>query len=244
MSLPDFQFSTEFANTVNRLRAGTANQPTELPPVEDRVTLPEAECKQRIHWLAERIPEGARVLDLGCGPGKILHHLKRLRNVSELGLERESEYLKRCAELGVQALPTDFNNLEDPHLLHACGQKWDVVLALDTLFYWHCPAAILAALADRCDKFFISVGNIGQLKIRMAQLRGEQIYWPNNVGNKFTPEINLHTWTISGFVHWASQLGYEVKPAARRSISEVFKPLGILPSLFSRFVVYELTPKS
>lgn len=243
MSPPEIEFSEEFSNTVDRLRAGTALPPDESPPAENPVSLSEAECKQRIHWLAERIPDGASVLDLGCGPGEILHHLKRLRNVSELGLERETKYLKRCGELGVRALRADFNNLEDSHLLHACGQKWDVVLAMDTLFYWHCPAAILAALADRCDKFFISVGNIGQLKIRMAQLRGEQIFWPNSVGNRFTPEINLHTWTINGFVHWAGQLGYEVRPVARRSISAVFKPLGILPGLFSRFVVYELTPR-
>lgn len=243
MSLPEIEFTAEFSSAVEQLRAGTPIPPTEFPRVENQVTKPEAECKQRIHWLAERIPEGARVLDLGCGPGEILHHLKRLRNVSELGLEREPEYLQRCAELGVRALRADFNNLEDPHLLHACGHEWDIVLAMDTLFYWHCPAAILAALADRCGKLFISVGNIGQLKIRMAQLRGEQIFWPNSVGNKFTPEINLHTWTINGFVHWASQLGYDVKPVARRSVSAMFKPLGILPSLFSRFVVYELTPR-
>ena len=46
--------------------------------------------------ISDWIPDGARVLDLGCGNGALLNHLQQ-RNISGYGLEIEPKY---CSSSG------------------------------------------------------------------------------------------------------------------------------------------------
>jgi len=243
----EITFSPEFTDAVNRLRLGTNAPVGERAMPDTTEMLPESKFKPRIQWLANRIPDGARVLDLGCGPGEVLHFLHRYKRADGLGLDRENEYLENCRRIGVRALYADFSNLDDTNLRYACGQRWDVVLILDTLFYWRNPAVVLAALADRCMKMYVTIGNTAHIKFRLKHLLGRQIFWPNTRGTPqgpvFSLEWDLHAWTYSGFIVWAGNLGYTVRPVARRSVNAAFKRLGLFPSLFARSVVYELVPR-
>jgi methionine biosynthesis protein MetW len=79
--------------------------------------------------IAQLVPKGSRVLDLGCGDGALLALLKTQRNCSVYGIEIDDQNVLRCLERGVDVLQID---LEDGLSLFA-DSSFDVVLQIDTL---------------------------------------------------------------------------------------------------------------
>ena len=82
-----------------------------------------------MHALARLVPEGSRVLDLGCGDGAMLAHLKQTRACSGYGIEIDDANVLACVQRGVNVIQL---NLEDGLALFD-DSSFDVVLQLDTL---------------------------------------------------------------------------------------------------------------
>ena len=79
--------------------------------------------------IAGLVPEGARVLDLGCGNGELLAHLRDRRRCSGYGIEIDDANVLACARRGVNVIQL---NLEEGLALFE-DDSFDVVLQLDTL---------------------------------------------------------------------------------------------------------------
>jgi methionine biosynthesis protein MetW len=79
--------------------------------------------------IADLVPEGSRVLDLGCGSGELLAHLQRRKACSGYGVEIDDANVQACIQRGVQVIQL---NLEDGLALFD-DASFDVVLQLDTL---------------------------------------------------------------------------------------------------------------
>ena len=54
-----------------------------------------------LHVLAQLVPVGSRVLDLGCGDGALLHHLQKHRGCSGYGVELADTNVQACVQRGV-----------------------------------------------------------------------------------------------------------------------------------------------
>ncbi|HEY5083974.1 MAG TPA: methionine biosynthesis protein MetW, partial [Rhizomicrobium sp.] len=57
--------------------------------------------------IAEMIPEGARVLDVGCGDGALLEHLVRTKNVDGRGVELSQQNVNACVARGLAVVQGD-----------------------------------------------------------------------------------------------------------------------------------------
>ena len=85
--------------------------------------------RKDIELIAELVPQGSRVLDLGCGNGELLAHLRDHRQCSGYGIEIDDANVLACHQRGVNVIQL---NLEDGLALFE-DQSFDVVLQLDTL---------------------------------------------------------------------------------------------------------------
>jgi methionine biosynthesis protein MetW len=85
--------------------------------------------RRDLEVIADLVPEGSRVLDLGCGNGELLAHLQRHRGCSGYGVELADEGVLACTKRGVNVVQL---NLEDGLALFE-DRSFDVVLQLDTL---------------------------------------------------------------------------------------------------------------
>lgn len=79
--------------------------------------------------IANLVPPGSRVLDLGCGGGELLAHLKQHRGCSGYGIEIADANVLACAQRGVNVIQL---NLEEGLALFE-DHSFDVVLQLETL---------------------------------------------------------------------------------------------------------------
>jgi methionine biosynthesis protein MetW len=81
------------------------------------------------HAIAELVPKGSRVLDLGCGDGAMLDYLQRERGCSGYGIELADANVLACVARGVNVIQL---NLDDGLAIFE-DASFDVVLQIDTL---------------------------------------------------------------------------------------------------------------
>ena len=85
--------------------------------------------RKDLEIIASLVPEGSRVLDLGCGNGELLAHPQTHRGCSGYGIEIADDNVLACAQRGVDVIQL---NLEDGLAIFE-DRSFDVVLQLETL---------------------------------------------------------------------------------------------------------------
>ena len=85
--------------------------------------------RKDMELIAELVPQGSRVLDLGCGNGEFLALLRDTRQCTGYGIEIADANVLACTQRGVNVIQL---NLEDGLALFE-DQSFDVVLQIETL---------------------------------------------------------------------------------------------------------------
>ena len=155
--------------------------------------------------IASLVPAGSRVLDLGCGNGELLAHLRRTKGCSGYGVEIADAGVLGCLQRGVDVIQA---NLEDGLALFD-DASFDVVLQLDTLQHLRNTERMLRETAR--------VGRIGVVSFPNFA------HWPNRLrvaaGRMPVTKVLPYDWydtpnirvgTYTDFEVLARKLGLEV----------------------------------
>ncbi|XHS79109.1 methionine biosynthesis protein MetW [Burkholderiaceae bacterium UC74_6] len=181
--------------------------------------------------IAALVPEGSRVLDLGCGTGELLAHLKDKRGCTGYGVELDDANLLACVRRGVDAIQL---NLEDGLAMFA-DQSFDVVLQLETLQHLRNTEAMLRETAR--------VGRIGVVSFPNFA------HWPNRLqvlmGRMPVTRVLPYEWYDTPNIRVGTYADFEV--LARKNQLRVLDSFGIqdgqtirrFPNLLSSMAVFK-----
>jgi methionine biosynthesis protein MetW len=118
--------------------------------------------------LAQLVPVGARVLDLGCGDGAMLAHLQSTRGCSGYGVEIDDANVLACVQRGVNVIQLNL----DEGLAMFDDASFDVVLQIDTLQHLRNAEVMLRETARVGRIGIVAFPNFGHWPNRLSVLQG------------------------------------------------------------------------
>ena len=118
--------------------------------------------------IAELVPAGSRVLDLGCGNGELLAHLRDRKGCSGYGIEIDDAGVLACVQRGIDVIQ---RNLEEGLSLFD-DNSFDVVLQLDTLQHLRNAEKMLLETARVGRIGIVSFPNFAHWPNRLSVARG------------------------------------------------------------------------
>lgn len=124
--------------------------------------------KTTMQAIAALVPQGARVLDLGCGDGALLDYLQRERACTGYGVEIADANVLACVRRGVNVVQL---NLDEGLALFE-DDSFDVVLQIDTLPHLRNAEVMLRETARVGRAGIVAFPNFAHWPNRLSVLRG------------------------------------------------------------------------
>ncbi len=118
--------------------------------------------------MAGLVPEGSRVLDLGCGDGAMLAYLQQARGCTGYGIEIDDANLQACVKRGVNVIQLNL----DEGLSLFDDASFDVVLQIDTLQHLRNAEVMLRETVRVGRVGVVAFPNFAHWPNRLSVLRG------------------------------------------------------------------------
>jgi methionine biosynthesis protein MetW len=159
--------------------------------------------------IAEMIEPNSRVLDVGCGDGALLEHLKQTRNVDGRGIELSQQNVNQCVARGLSVLQGD----ADTDLADYPSQAFDVVILSQTIQATRAPAKVLEDLLRIGRHTIVSFPNFGHWRVRLSLLFNGRMPRTRALDYAWYDTPNIHLCTIRDFTGMANQSGAQIEKA-------------------------------
>lgn len=155
--------------------------------------------------IAQLVPPGSRVLDLGCGNGTLLAHLRDTRQCTGYGIELDDAKVLQCVQRGVNVIQ---RNLEEGLSLFE-DNSFDVVLQLDTLQHLRNTVDMLRETARIGKQGIVSFPNFAHWPHRLSVLRGRMPV-TRSLPYQWYDTPNIRVATFADFEVLAEQNGLRI----------------------------------
>lgn len=183
--------------------------------------------------IAELVPVGSRVLDLGCGDGALLDLLQRERACSGYGVEIADANVLACVRRGVQVLQLNL----DEGLSMFADSSFDVVLQIDTLQHLRNAETMLRETARVGRLGVVAFPNFAHWPNRLSVLRGRMPV-TRRLPYQWYDTPNIRVGTFADFVRLAHNNQLQVLDAFGLQEGRVVRAL---PNLRASTAVFKVT---
>ena len=189
--------------------------------------------------IAAMIPNGARVLDVGCGDGALLEYLVRTKGVDGRGIELSQQNVNACVARGLSVMQGD----ADTDLHEYPSQVFDFVILSQTIQATEKPRAVLEHLLRIGRHAAISLPNFGHWRVRLSLLAGGRMPRTRTLDYDWYDTPNIHLCTISDFVELANRVGATIEAAIAldsEGRAKAMQPDAWGPNLLAQGAIFQL----
>jgi len=188
----------------------------------------------RADWILEHIQEGATVLDVASGEGKILSYLTSRKKLKAIPTENSHLCIEHLKSLGFSP---EYMDLSDPSFDENIG-IFDHIILCEILEHLPNPEMVLTKFVEKSKiSVFFSVPNTGYFPYRLRLLFGRfPMQWRSH------PSEHLRFWTLADMKWWLQQLKLDNKTTI--TLYEGVPLLNkVFPSLFAAAMILKIDTK-
>ena len=183
--------------------------------------------------IAELVPHGSRVLDLGCGDGAMLAHLQNTRGCTGYGVEIADANVLACVKRGVNVIQF---NLDEGLALFG-DASFDVVLQIDTLQHLRNAEVMLRETVRVGRVGIIAFPNFAHWPNRLSVLQGRMPV-TRRLPYQWYDTPNIRVGTHADLATLAERNGLQVQDSFGLQDGQTVR---FLPNLRAGTSVYKLT---
>ena len=162
--------------------------------------------KKEFQIISELIENNTRVLDVGCGDGTLMKHLKDNKNIDTRGLEISKSNVQDCISKGLSII--EGNAEKDLHQFQ--NLSFDYAILSQTLQAFYNPEKVIEDLLRVANKAIVTIPNFGYWKVRIHLLFKGTMPVTKNLPNEWYNTPNLHMCTIKDFFNFCSEKKIEL----------------------------------
>ena len=182
--------------------------------------------------IANWVNSNSKVLDLGCGDGELLNYLKKERNITGYGIEKDPDNWLTSLKKGINVLQVDI----EAGLPEFEDNSFDFVILSKTIQSMHNTEEILDEMLRVGKQVIVTFPNFGYWRDRIQSIQGvmpESKELPYSWFN--TP--NVHLCTINDFDNLCKSNKYKI---VDRLVLTDNKSVIFFPNLFGALALYNL----
>jgi len=162
--------------------------------------------KKEFQIISELIKNNTRVLDVGCGDGVLMKHLKDTKKIDVRGLEISKNNVQICISKGLSVIEGNAEN----DLQQFPNLSFDYVILSQTLQAFYNPEKVIDDLLKIANKAIVTIPNFGFWKVRLHLLLKGTMPITKNLPDEWYNTPNLHMCTIKDFYNFCFKKNIEL----------------------------------
>ena len=160
-----------------------------------------------LRLIAEMIPPGAKVLDIGCGDGALIEHLTREKQADARGIEIDMAEVTKAVSSGLAVIHGDADN----DLAFYPDGGFDYVVLSRTLQAVEKPREVLRQMLRIGAHAIVSFPNFGHWQLRWRLLTRGRMPDTETWNRPWYETPNIHHLTIADFHDFVAARGITVE---------------------------------
>ena len=190
-----------------------------------------------LQLIASWIEPGAKILDLGCGTGDLIHYLREKKNAQGIGIEHDEVKVTQCIQKGLSVLQGDLNE----EVLDYPDNAFDYVILSQTLQQVYEPLTLIHSILRIGKRGIVSFPNFSHWRIRLQLLLSGYAPITRQLPYEWYDTPNIRVITLKDFRKFIKDNGFRMHMEVGINADSKGKGGSIvhmLPNLFATFGIF------
>jgi methionine biosynthesis protein MetW len=171
-----------------------------------RYQIPDPSVSLTDELIMQHITRGSRVIDLGCGDGRLIDRLHQELGCDVLGVEVEQDNLLQVIQRGLPAIQADL----DQGLADIPDDAFDFAVLSQTLQQVRNPRRLLTEMLRVAARGLVVVPNFGHWRVRLEVLRRGRTPVTEALPWEWYETPNVHFMSMRDFRDLMERIGLRI----------------------------------